>query len=256
MNLMRIERDDLLGDVRFWALLYEHWVKPRAGDSFDDGEQYFFSVRESAVQAFFDELQGAPTAAGSYPEYSVLLTLRHRWRIGVVLSMFPEDFEVQDVVGPPSSDELIVFGVNGGHFRLPALRWEELLLLRDAVRPPQPAIKAKAILLLFPSVGQSSDLDMDAVRRVLQSAWRKSGIPLRHADELVARPVEDFVESRRVQPEMKEALWRNHPKHGWINDSPYSLRNPKADGARRVLLVMRQLFSTLQSGADGRRTSG
>ena len=52
----RFERDDLLDDARFWALLYEYWVKRRVGDSFDDGEQYFFSIRESAVAAFFRKL--------------------------------------------------------------------------------------------------------------------------------------------------------------------------------------------------------
>jgi hypothetical protein len=256
MYPMPIERDDLLGDVRFWALLYEYWVKPRVGDSFDDGEQYFFSVRENAVNAFFRELEGAPTEAGSYPEYSVLLTLRNGWRIGVVLSMYPEDFAVLDAVRPPSSDELIVFGVNGGNSQLPALRWEELLIIRDAVVPPEPATKAKAILLLFPSVCLSSDLEIGAVRRALQSAWGKTGIPIRHADELVARDIDDFIENRRLHPDVKETLWRTHPRHGWINDSEHSLRNPMVDGAQRVLPVIRQLFSTLERGIDQRITNG
>ncbi len=52
----RFERDDLLDDARFWALLAKYWVKRRVGDSIDDGEQYFFSIRESAVAAFFRKL--------------------------------------------------------------------------------------------------------------------------------------------------------------------------------------------------------
>jgi hypothetical protein len=241
---MRIERDNLLDDVRFWALLYEYWVKPRVGDSFDDGEEYFFSVRESAVNAFFRELEGASREA-SYPEYSVLLTLRRGWRIGVVLSMYPEDFQVQDVVAARSSDELIVFGVNGGNSQLPALRWEELLVLRDAVLPADPAVKAKAVLLLFPSVCLSSDLAMGEVRRVLQCAWKESEIPIRNAAELIDRPIRDFIGSRRQYPDVKDTLWSNHPRHGWINNSQYSLRNPKVDGARRVIPVIRRLFSAL-----------
>jgi hypothetical protein len=134
----RFKRDGLLDDARFWALLYEYWVKPRVGDCFDDGEQYFFSVLESAENAFIRNLEGAAAQDGHYPEYSVLLPLRNGWRVGVVLSMFPGEFEIQDVIASPSSDELIVFGVNGGNSRLPALRWEEVLMLRDAVVPKNP----------------------------------------------------------------------------------------------------------------------
>jgi hypothetical protein len=251
MHPIRFERDDLLDDARFWALLYQYWVKPRVGDGFDDGEEYFFSVRERAVNAFFRELERVPLRVGSYPEYSVLLTLRNGWRIGVVLSMYPGDFEVQDVVAAPSAEDLIVFGLNGGNSRLPALRWDELLMLRDAVLPPNPAVKARAVLLLYPAVCLSSDLRIGTVRRVLQHAWRKCGIAVGQADELPARAVGDFIGSRRLYPELKETLWRNHPKHGWINDSHHSLRNPKVEGARRVLPAIRRLFSTLEGGSIG-----
>jgi hypothetical protein len=247
VNPNRVERDDLLDDARFWALLYEFWVKPRVGDSFDDGEQYFFSVRESAVGSFFHRLEGARTEHRHYPEYSVLLRLRNDWRIGVVLSMYPEDFEIQEVVAPPSADELIVLGVNGGHSRLPALCWEELLMLRDAVVPNNLAMKAKAVLLLFPSICLSSDMKIDEIRQVVEPAWTNSGIPVRHASELVGRPIDDFLGSRRLYPDVQETVWRKHRKHGWINDNPQSFRNPKVDGSERVIPVMRRLFSTLES---------
>ena len=69
MDPTRFERDDLLDDTRFWALLYEYWVKRRVGDSFDDGEQYFFSIRESAVAAFFRKL-GADQLHGTAIVYT------------------------------------------------------------------------------------------------------------------------------------------------------------------------------------------
>ncbi len=250
MNPTRFERDDLLDDARFWALLYEHWVKPRVGDSFEEGEQYFFSVRESAVNAFFQKLQGARTKRDHYPQYSVLLPLRKGWRIGVVLSMYhPDDFQIQYVVAPPSSDELIVVGVTAGNFQLPAFRWEELLVVRDAVKPSKLAVKAKATLLLFPSVYLSSDLEIAEVSKVLENAWAKSGLAITQAEELVRRPVQDFIRLRRLYPEVKETRWVKHRTHGWINDSQYSLRNPKVDGSERVIPVIRELFSTLASGA-------
>jgi hypothetical protein len=248
VNPQRIEREDLLDDARFWALLYEHWVKPCVGDKFEDGDQYFFGVRETAVTALFEQLQNVPTAPNIYPEYSVLLPLRSGWRVGVVLSMYPDDFEVQDVVAPPSSDELIVFGVNGGNSRLLALRWQELLMLRDSVEPPEPTIKARALLLLFPSVCLSSNMRMSAVRQVLHVAWRESGIAVRHGAELIARRIDDFIEAARLYPRVKETLWRDDGRYGWINDSHHSLRNPQVDGAGRVLPVIRQLFLTMDKG--------
>jgi hypothetical protein len=161
--------------------------------------------------------------------------------------MWPEDFEIQDVVGLPASDELIVFGVNGGNSCLPALRWEELLTLRDAVLPKKPETKAKAVLLFFPAICLSSDMKIDEVRQVVEEAWMQSGIPIAHASELVGRPIEDFLGGRHLYPGVKETLWSKHPKHGWINDSHHSLRNPKVDGSERVIPAFRQLFSGLES---------
>jgi hypothetical protein len=249
LNPTRFERDDLLDDARFWALLYEYWVKPRVGDRFEDGERYFFGVRESDVNALFHKLEKARTPQEHYPEYSVLLTLRNGWRIGVVLSMYPEDFEIQDVVARPASDELIVFGVNGGNSRLPALRWEELLELREAVVPNTPALKAKVVLLFFPAICLSSKMKIDEVRQVSEQAWIKSGIPIEHASELVGRPIEDFLGSRQLYPDVEDTVWSRHRKHGWINDSRHSLRNPNFDGSERVIPPIRELFSTLEGGA-------
>lgn len=243
------ERNDLLDDAQFWAILYQYWVKPRVGDTFDDGEQHFFLIRESTVNAFFRQLENSRTQPIHYPDLSVLLTLRNGWRIGVVLSMYPEDFEIQYVVAGPSSDELIVFGVNGGNSRLPALRWEELLVLRDAVVSKSPEAKAKALLLLFPSICLSSELKIDEVRQNVEQAWAKSGIAVEHVGELVGRLLDDFLEGRSMYPEAHETVWHNHQIHGWINDSHHSYRNPKVESSASVIPVIRELFSSLESGA-------
>jgi hypothetical protein len=170
--------------------------------------------------------------------------------------MYPEDFEIQDVIAPPASDELIVFGVNGGNSKLPALRWEELPVLCDAVVPPKPVVKAKAVLLFFPAICLSSKIKIDDVQQVVEQAWAKSGIQIEHASELVGRPIEDFLGSRQLYPDVKDTIWNKHPKHGWINDSHHSLRNPKVDGSEGVIPPIRELFSTLESGSEQRLTSG
>ena len=245
MKPTRYDRNDLLEDTRFWVLLYEQWVKPRVGDGFDDGEEHFFSVGENAVDAFFRDLENHRVPPGSYPEHAVLLSLRNGWRIGVVLSIYPEDFAIHDVVVPMSSDEPIAFDVNGGNFQLPALRWEELLLLQTAAVPNTPANRAKALLLLFPSIYLSSEMRIDEVRQVVEQAWTNSGIPITRARELVDRPINDFVESRRRHPEVQETIWRKHESLGWINDGCHSLRNPAVADSDRVIPVMRELLSAV-----------
>ena len=86
MDPTRFERDDLL-DARFWALRYEYWVKRRVGDSFDDGEQYFFSIRECAVAAFFRKL-GATSCTAR--QLSILTqTGPDSVRVPCVLSLTP-----------------------------------------------------------------------------------------------------------------------------------------------------------------------
>ena len=249
LNPTRFQRDDLLDDPRFWALLYEYWVQARVGDNFDDGEQYFFSVPQNSEAAFFHDLEAASTGHDQYPEHAVLLTLRNGWRVGVVLSMWPQDFEIQDVFAAPSSDELIVFGVNGGNSRLPALRWEELLSLSNLVVPNNSELMAKMVLLLFPAMCLSSDLKIEKVRHVMEQAWTNSGISVSNASELVDRPIDDFQGSRQRYPSVKETVWSEDPEHGWINDSHHSLRNPLVDGSERVIPSIRELFSTVERSA-------
>ena len=237
MNPKRINRDDLLDDARFWALLYEYWVKPRVGDPLWDGEDYFFCVREQEEKDFFSELEGKWVGEGYYPEYSILLPLRNHWRVGVSLSMCPEDFEIQDVLSPPFSDDLVVFGVNGGNSQLPALRWDELLIISDSVKPQELISKARAVLLLFPSVCLSAETNLNEVQRTIINCWQESGISTRHADELVARCLEGPID---------DILWSKDPKYGWINNSRHSLRNPKVTGASRVLPFAKRFFSDLE----------
>jgi hypothetical protein len=244
----RINHDDLLGDARFWALLHESCVKPRVGDAFKDGEQYFFGVGEQDVQEFFSELQSQQVGKDTYPEFSVLLSLRNRWRVGVTLSMWPDDFQVQVIIEAPSSNEHVVFGVDGGNSRLPALRWEELFIIRDSVIPPESVQKARAVLLLFPFVCLSDDTNLNDVQRILENCWQECGIFPPHANELVARDLEDEVHVRNVRrkyPDMPKIVWSKDPKYGWINNSAHSFRNPNVTGSSDVLPSVQRFFSEL-----------
>ncbi len=241
MKAMTVSRDDLLDDPRFWALLYESYLETRVGDSFDDGADYFLSVRSNAVRDFFVALEGLPVDAGHYPEISVTLPLKNQWRAGVVLSLYPEDFEIQDVLVPPGSGHVVI-GVNGGNSRLPALRWGELLTLADQVLHSAPGSRAKAVLLLYLSVILVTGDSIDEVRAVLGDCWRESGLCVRHLDELVERVADGVEDTTRWQ--WSEGL-------GWFTDFRHSLRNPDSPEGLRVLSVVRQLFASVGSGPPG-----
>jgi hypothetical protein len=238
MQVMTVSRDDLLDDPRFWALLYEYYLAARVGDSFDDGADYFLSVPWNAVREFFLTLERLPVDAGHYPEASVTLPLKNQWRAGVVLRLYPEDFEIQDVLVPPGSGHVVI-GVNGGNSRLPALRWDELLTLADQVLRSAPGSRAKAILLLYLSVILVTGDSIDEVRAVLGDCWRGSGLIVRHPDELVERVADGVEETTR---------WQWSERFGWFTDSRHSLRNPDSPEGLRVLSVVRQLFASMGSG--------
>jgi len=238
-----IRRDELLDDARFWAIVYEYWLKPRVGDPFDDGEEYFLSVREAAVNEFWRELESLPVEQGRYPSVSVMLQLRGGWRFGVALSLYPEDFEVQDVTSPPDSDELVLVGVNGGNSILPAFRWQEVLTLANHLAEATPARRAHGVLLLYPAVFFSRQDSMSAVRDELRDAWRNSGVSAQHLDEFIARITEHHSDDYE---------WRNDPQHGWITTTRDSLRNPETRDAPRVLSMIQRMFASL--GVDSEHT--
>ncbi len=238
MKAWTVSRDDLLDDPRFWALLYEHDLAARAGDNFVDGADYFLDVPSNAVREFFLTLERLPVDAGHYPEVSVTLPLKNQWRVGVVLSLYPEDFEIQDVLVPPGSGHVVI-GVNGGNSRLPALRWDELLTLADLVSRDPPGSRAKAVLLLYLSVILVTGDSIEEVRVILRECWRGSGLNVRHLYELVERVADRVEETTR---------WQWNERFGWFNDSRHSLRNPDSAEGPRVLPVVRQLFASLGTG--------
>jgi hypothetical protein len=241
MKALTVSRDDLLDDPRFWALLYEHYLAARVGDTFNDGADYFLSVPWNAVRDFFHALERLPVDAGHYPEVSITLPLKNQWRAGVVLRLYPEDFEIQDVLVPPGSGHVVI-GVNGGNSRLPALRWDELLTLADQVLLAPPGSRAKAILLLYLSVILVTGDSIDEVRAVLRDCWRGSGLCVRHLDELVERVADGVEDTTR---------WQWSERLGWFNDSRHSLRNPDSPDGLRVLSVVRQLFASVGPGPPG-----
>jgi hypothetical protein len=250
-------RDALLDDPRFWCLLYEPWLLAYVGDPFTEGQEYFFSLPQSAVDEFFRELEKMvvdgmreytlPSANGktylhSFPVVSVLVSLANGWHAGVDLVMCPGDFGIDYVVVPPSGKPLVI-GVHGGNHWLPALRWEELLLLANAARTASTVSRTRAVLLFYPACYPDA-AQKDEVREVLRQAWGDVGFPVQHLEAWIDRLTDQFCAGHK---------WRRDPTHGWICEGGGSLRDPKLVGqhhkvAAGVFSAVAQLFSSLEGG--------
>lgn len=93
MDPQALNRDTLLDGPRFWCLLYEPWLLAYVGDPFSEGEEYFFSLPQSAVDEFFRELETMAVDNGVFPTVSVLVSLANGWPAGLDtrrwLSSFP-----------------------------------------------------------------------------------------------------------------------------------------------------------------------
>jgi hypothetical protein len=226
--------DELLLDERFWGQLYWSYMESLVGDPFEDGLDYFLSIGSQEANDWIEELESLRADEGHYPEVSVTVPLRNRWRAGVILSCYPEDFEIQEILVPPRGDHTVI-SVSGGNTWLPGLRWEELLAIANAVLPVASASKERAILLLYPSVGLTQRVFAKEARAILRKCWQESGLTIQHVDELLDRLAQHHVRNR----------WRWNAEHGWTNDGEGSLRNPRSQRARPVLQVVKRFFASL-----------
>ncbi len=123
-------RDDLIEDPRFWGHGYWQYLEARADDDFADGLFHFLGVSSEAANEWLDEL-ALPVREGYFPEVAVTVPLKNGWRAGIVLSCYPEDFAIQQVIVSPEGT-LTAISVSGGATESPGLRWEELLPSRIA----------------------------------------------------------------------------------------------------------------------------
>lgn len=234
-------RDDLLDDPRFWAQLYWSELEARVGDPFRDGPEYFLGVGAQAANDWLEGLAASPVGGGCFPEVSVTVPLRNAWRAGVVLSCYPEDFGIEEILVPPGRPP-VMLSASAGTTWLPGLRWEELLAIADAVRPDGAASRERAVLLLFNSVGLTGEVFAREARPVLRDCWQASGQTIRHLDAFLDRLGESSFSMGR---------WEWSETFGWIHDGNGSPRNPDWRRGPPVWPVVRELFGSLDPSASG-----
>ncbi|MBK9143292.1 MAG: hypothetical protein IPM23_12390 [Candidatus Melainabacteria bacterium] len=225
-----IERNELLDDPRFWAILYESFIEATTEDEFDDGCHRFFGCTADEVETLFSSLSSAGDP-DSFPVYTVEMRLTGGFSVGLGLSMFPDSFDIPVFLREDADATLI--GIIGGAFMLPALRWCELAMLQDRLLLQDANTRSRMLLMLYPCVYLTYEVDVEEVRASLLRALAESGIGATHRDELVARLTECGGNT----------VWREDPQLGWVNDSRHSLRNPEVDYSEGAIASSRRLFA-------------
>ena len=231
----RLDRPDLLESPAFWAI---HFDLQAGGGS---PLERLFGLSPESLQAFWrEELKDSvPGDSHLYPCYRLRLPLPGGASASVEYRRHPEDSGLDYFVHRPSWPEPLLLGSREGHFMLPALRWEEVIQIAEAVRrvSDHPALHRAAVPLLFPALCLSPDDDLVRIGDRLRLAWAELGVAdPAHLDDLVGR----MIEASRV-----DFRWWEDDLLGWVNDSPWSLRNPRVTTDPKYFRQIDEFFSAL-----------
>jgi len=151
-----------------------------------------------------------------WPVFRVLL--RGGCSIEFEYANFPEDHDCGCYIVHPDWSSPLCIGRVSGHWRLPALRWRELVRINEASVRDRDCIPGTALLLFLPTVWLSDDDDRSEVRDQLTTAWANLKVV---RQSTINALVEDLIVSAT-----SDVPWAKDSKYGWINDDSHSCRNP------------------------------
>lgn len=206
----------LLVQPAFWAAHMWNVTKGPISSGDVDVFDSSFGLTADAIEDFY-LLQLGNGAQSPYFQ----IALRSGYTIEIEYANEPEDHHVLYRVCHRELELSICVGTGGGHWRLPAFRWAELLQIVHAASKMQqdrPLSSARALLLLFPSTWISDDDNLDAVRKELQGAWKTLNLV---PQSQIAPLVEQLIASSQ-----SDVRWQRHESIGWVNDGDNSTRNP------------------------------
>jgi hypothetical protein len=207
---------ELLVQPAFWAAHMWNVTKGPISSGDADVADSAFGLTADAIEDFYMRQLGNESQS---PYFQI--ALRSGYTVEIEYANEPEDHQVLYRVCQKEWESSIRVGTGGGHWRLPAFRWVELLQIGQAAsegQQNQPLSSARAILLLFPSIWISDDDNLDALRQELQGAWKTLNLV---PQSQIAALVEQLIASSQ-----SDVRWQCHESIGWVNDGDNSTRNP------------------------------
>jgi hypothetical protein len=183
---------------------------------------------------------GEPTV---FPCYCFSLPLPSRYSALVEYEAYPEDFGIAYSISHPSWDAPLLLSRYPSAYDWPPLRWEESVLIADAVKGESgdPFIGRAALPLLFSGVWLTHGDDLNEVRTRLSLAWGELQVT---KSDYLAEMAARMVEARGVlEP------WRHDSNLGWVN-SGRNYRNPKYS-AIAFFQRVKEFFAALRRTTAG-----
>lgn len=211
----------LLEDPRFWSMHY-YQVLEEFEDPLGDLPDF------DAGQELADELCATETE-DAYSVYRCAFPLAGECSLELDVVALSEDFQVEaSLVKAAQRLPLAVFG---GHFRLPALRWEELLRLVAGAPQSDPVQLGRLFLVLLPGVAFGA-IPPDALERT-QQAWSRAGLS----------PSPEFVRASLQLLICETDPWTQDSNGAWLSLESDSFRS--ADSPPQVRAALEDLLGSL-----------
>ena len=199
----------------FWAAHYYLLIADDEHDSQELVEPIFGFTDTQITDYYLNELVQPDEIASP-----LWLPLGRDFSVGVVYADCGDDGnEVRYLLDHPSWSEPELIGFDSPHFALPALRWEEIVLLHSAMRADN-ALEASAVaLLMFPATYLTSAAQQAEAQNWLTAWWKNFPVIQPKAIETLVRNIVAY----RTVPEVR---WWHDAALGWITNDVNSLRNP------------------------------
>ena len=235
----RIDRTDLLDNRFFWAI---HFNEQTGGEFLVED---FFGLTLTDLEVFWREnlSDSVPGEPDKYPCYRFAFPLVTGYSAIVEYRACPEDFGIDFYIHRPSWSQPLLLGSKEGHFTLPAFRWSEIMRIADAVQTENENVRRAALPLLCSGVWPTEDDDLDLMQTRLSAAWGELGVVKQgRLDDMVARMLE--------QDCGYDVHWRYEAGMGWVTDSEWSLRNPRAHVPPAYFRQIEEFFAALPGTAE------
>jgi len=204
LNANRVDVSQLVGEAGFWAgQMSLHFMTEQE----EDPGLSWLGIDSDSANDWYERRINSHFKAGRWPFVRVALPGSRYIELEMAGAV-----EFQDRIWIGDDLNRVLLGYHSGHFSLPALRAEEVSWIASVTD------NSVSNLLWLSAAYVHGREDVGDLARDL--ALEIPG----HRDGAESEIANALLKNRTVE----DLLWTHDPRHGWINNSVYSQRNPKS----------------------------
>jgi hypothetical protein len=203
-----------LNNPLFWATELSIHLPQDLDVPDEDAAYYFFGVDTDCRNAYYTEVFEASWRAGAWPRIRARVGDGPRyveWESAAGI-----EYQTRYWIGDEEEGRHVLLGYQSGHFSTPALRVEEVCHLAELWQ----ASRYVHIPLLLATVTYDP-----APPNQLTALLRRSITGLPGLDTAL---MDEFGAAVGRMLSIPNVEWRRDPQRGWVNNWPYSQRNPES----------------------------